>query len=211
MSWTIAGALFFTACGGSSQTTHDEVVRGWDGEVVDTGVRSAPDTGSIQDEASDDAESPAAESTTSTASTTSEPLPDRMAFAGLTADDGVCVVLDTLLDAHFEGNEDDPSPFDGYDPSSIDLIREVDDGPFGAVWSEYQDAAEIASNDPDKPTDLRFFESEWIDDADALANEQCGFPAMSAFLAANLQSCITPISESGERGEPICTRRADPR
>lgn len=86
----------------------------------------------------------------------------------------------------------------------------VNDGAFGAEWSRFAQVAFTEGGATDQELD-REFDDDWIRATEELAQEQCGFPAMEALLAALTPECFTPISPSGDRGEQQCTNKPDPR
>lgn len=123
-------------------------------------------------------------------------------YALSSADAGVCVVLREFIDVVSDPAQLGDLPEDDTIPA---LLRSLDDGPFGAEWTRFAEVL-FPSGESDR-ADWEQFGPEWISATDQLAQEQCGYPAVSTFLNAvqeTTQSCFTPIAEDGTRGEPVC-------
>lgn len=133
---------------------------------------------------------------------------DRPLFASLPArEEGVCVVLDAFLDILFDPDRSQLFIEENETNDELGaLMRSLDDGPFGAEWTRFAQSA----FDGDGSADLGAFGPEWILSTDQLAQDQCGYPAITALIAASTPDCFTAGEDDGTESE-ICIPQPDPR
>lgn len=153
-----------------------------------------------------------------------EEVPDEIAFedeveadAGVggiqlpSSDVGVCAAMDDVLDLFFDATQFTPLQDELSSGGRIEaLLMELDDGPFGAEWNAFW-LAFVEADRTGNDSGLAAFDDVWLQNADQLATEQCGYPVIQTFITAIRPNCFDAVGEDVEPGAVTCTPQPDPR
>ena len=192
-------SLLAAACGGASPEEIVEASESFGPTIEDVSV-AAPTT-TVGSEIPDDITFEEEAATVSNGASLQLP----------SSDVGICAAMDDVLDLFFNATQFQPLQDELSSGGRIEaLFVELDDGPFGAEWNRFWAAfAEFERTGDDSA--LGALDDAWLQNADQLAVEQCGYPVITTFITAISPNCFDAVSEDAAPGAVTCTPQRDPR